>query len=280
MSLDILQDKIRRMKNPIIADMLVTDDLLPPKFERDCAGKEAYAMELLAALKGNVAAVRFDLGIFALQGVEGMQTLQKLLDFAREQDLYVLLDGPQITRPTIAEEAANTAFSSCDGLVISPFIGSEGIKPFIPAIKDGKSVFVTVRSANRSAAELQDLLTGTRHVWTATAETVVRLGEGCIGKCGYSGLGAVASATSAESLRQLRTKHNRLFLLVDGMDLPSGNAKNASLAFDRFGHGAAVCVGASVTGAWKETEGEDYIAAALQCVERHKKNVLRYVTIL
>lgn len=280
MSLDILQDRIRKMKNPIIADMLVTDDLLPMNFDRNLAGKAAYIKELMAALKGNVAAVRFDLGIFALQSVEGMQALQKLLDFAREQDLYVLLNGPQISTPVIAEAVASAAFLYCDGLVISPFIGSEGIKPFIPAVKDGKSLFVTVRSANRSAAELQDLLTGTRHVWTATAETVVRLGEGCIGKCGYSGLCAVASATAAESLRQLRMKHNRLFLLVDGMDLPSGNAKNASFAFDKFGHGAAVCVGASVTGAWKETEGEDYIAAALQCIERHKKNVLRYVTIL
>lgn len=280
MSLDILQDKIRKMKNPIVADLTVTDDLLPPKFACDLTGKVGYIKELLTALKGNVAAVRFDLGAFALEGAAGLAMLEEVIAFAREQELYVLLNGPQISSPAVAEIVAKSTFLACDGIVISPFIGSDGMKPFIPSIKDGKSVFVSVRSANRSAAEHQDLLTGSRHVWTAIAETVVRLGEGSIGKCGYSGLCAVASATSAESLRQLRMKHNRLFLLVDGMDLPSGNAKNASLAFDRFGHGAAVCVGASVTGAWKETEGEDYIAAVLQCVERHKKNVLRYVTIL
>lgn len=280
MSLDILQDKIRKMKNPIIADLTVTDDLLPPQLGNGPAAKVGYIKELLAALKGVIPAVRFDLGIFALQGAEGLHQLDELLDFARLQEFYVILNGPQISTPAIAEAASKSAFDACDGLVIDPFIGSEGIKPFVPAIKDGKSLFVSVRSANRSAAELQDLLTGTRHVWSATAEIVSRLGEGSVGKCGYSGVCAVASATAAESLRQLRMKHNRLFLLVDGMDLPSGNAKNASLAFDRFGHGAAVCVGASVTGAWKDEQNADYIAAALQSVERAKKNVCRYVTIL
>jgi hypothetical protein len=80
----------------------------------------------------------------------------------------------------------------------------------------------------------------------------------------------------------LRAKHDRMFLLVDGLDYPSGNAKNCSYAFDRFGYGAAVCAGPSVTAAWKdaESDGTDYIEQAVQSAERMKRNLCRYVTIL
>ena len=74
-----------------------------------------------------------------------------------------------------------------------------------------------------------------------------------------------------------------MFLLVDGLDYPSGNAKNCSFAFDRFGYGAAICVGPSVTAAWKDVENADavdYVKHAVQAAERIRKNVLRYITIL
>ena len=72
------------------------------------------------------------------------------------------------------------------------------------------------------------------------------------------------------------------FLLVDGLDYPSGNAKNCSYAFDRFGHGAVVCAGPSVTAAWQlnETDGSDFVSQAVQAAERMKKNITRYITVL
>ena len=73
-----------------------------------------------------------------------------------------------------------------------------------------------------------------------------------------------------------------MFLLVDGLDYPSGNAKNCSFAFDKFGHGAIVCAGPSVTAAWKdaETDGRDYLEQAKLAAERMKKNITRYITVL
>ena len=92
----------------------------------------------------------------------------------------------------------------------------------------------------------------------------------------------MVSAGAAQSLKMLRTKYDRMYLLVDGLDYPSGNAKNCSNAFDRFGYGAVVCAGASVTAAWKEaeTDGTDFVAQAVQSAERMKKNICRYITIL
>jgi hypothetical protein len=71
-------------------------------------------------------------------------------------------------------------------------------------------------------------------------------------------------------------------MLVDGIDYPSGNSKNCSFAFDRFGYGAIVCAGTSITSAWREMEsdGLDYLSHAVCAADRLKKNLLRYVSIL
>ena len=126
------------------------------------------------------------------------------------------------------------------------------------------------------------LLSGSRHVYNAAAELTNRFGETILAKCGYSRICGVVSAGAPEVLRTIRAKHNRMFLLVDGLDYPSGNAKNCSYAFDRFGYGAAVCAGPSVTSAWMdaESDGRDYVDCARQAAERMKKNLNRYVTIL
>ena len=57
-------------------------------------------------------------------------------------------------------------------------------------------------------------------------------------------------------------------------------AKHAAYAFDRLGHGAAVCVSRSVIGAWREQAGVDYPEAALAAVEKTKKQLETYITVL
>lgn len=291
MSVDLLQEKIRKSKNPSVVDLAIPlKDLPPHLLEQEENGVKAYCRfcrELLKTLKEAGPAVRFSFDLFALLGAQGLAVLPGILHEAKEMGFYVILDGPEVLSPWAADRAAETLLGSgeyeCDGILISPYIGSDGIKPFLPYCKaNDKDLFVVVRSPNKSAVELQDLLTGSRHVYTASAEMVSRFGEQIIGKSGYSRICAAASAGSADTLRNLRLKNNRMFLLVDGLDHPSGNAKNCSFAFDRFGHGAAVCAGPSVTAAWKETEsdGTDYLDLSLQAAERMRKNITRYITVL
>ena len=291
MSIDFLHEKIRKLKNPLVVDMSIREELLPPHLlEQEGDFEKAYlrfCRELLEALNGAVAGVRFSFDTFALLGNDGLSQLRSLLEKAKQLGFYTLLDGPQILSPWAADRAAALLCDEnypCQGMLISPYIGSDAIKPFIPACTQGeKDLFVVVRSANKSASELQDLLTGKRLVQGAAAELVNRYGENIFTKCNYSRICAVSSAGAADSLRNLCTQYRHMFLLVDGLDYPSGNMKNCSLAFDRFGYGAAISAGPTVTASWKDAEGsvgEDYIQQALAAVERLKKNFQRYVTIL
>lgn len=291
MSIDLLHERIRKLKNPSMVDFGIQPDCMPPHLpEEEGSYAAAYARfcrELMEELKDFVPAVRFSFGSFALMGAEGLARLSALLKDASEMGFYVLLDGPEILSPWGADRATEILFGGeeypCDGLLISPYIGSDSIKPFLPYCRDNqKDLFVVVRSPNKTAAELQDLLTGTRLVHGAAMDLVNRHGETILGKCGYSRIGAAVSAGAPNSLRSLRGNYSRVFLLVDGLDYPSGNAKNCSHAFDRFGYGAVVCAGPSVTAAWKEAEsdGRDYAEQALRAAERMKKNITRYITVL
>lgn len=291
MSIDFLHDKIRKTKNPFIVDMSIKEDLMPPHLlEQEGSFDKAYfrfCRELLEALAGVVPGVRFCFDTFALMGAEGLSQLQNLLTRAGELGFYTLLDGPAVLSPWAADRAAALLENDeypCQGMLISPYIGSDAIKPFVPACAKGeKDLFVVVRSANKSALELQDLLSGKRLVQGAAAEIVNRFGESIFTKCNYSRIASVSSAGAPDSLRNLRAQYKHMFILVDGLDYPSGNMKNCSLAFDRFGYGAAISAGPTVTAAWKDAEdanSEAYIDHALAAAERIKKNLQRYVTIL
>lgn len=290
MSVDALQDKIRKRKNPIILDLTLLPDQIPPQLREGHSDAEAcglFSRELIGCMKRVIPGVRISFAAFALMGTDGISQLQQTLQAAREAGFYVLLDAPEIFSPAVAQVMANTLLDKqsdfpCDGLVISGYLGSDAIRPFLPCCKDNKkSVFVLARTANKSAPELQDLIAGTRLVHLAAADYANRQGTGLVGKSGYSQIGVVAAATAPQSLQTLRGKYPSQFLLVEGLDYPSGNAKNCSFGFDRFGHGCAVSVGSSISCAWQQ-EGapQDYLQAALEAHSRVLKNILRYITIL
>lgn len=287
MSIDLLQEKIRKLKCPIVLDLSVEPQLIPSTVACDEENVvEKFCHQLLSGLKGVVPAVRFPFDQFALMGSDGLRILTDLLREAKSMGYYVLLEGPSVTSPWSAARAAalleEESDYPCDSMIISPYIGSDAIRPFLASCKAGKSLFVIVRSPNKSAVELQDLMTGSRLVHIAAADLANRHGEMMCGKSGYHQIGAVTSATSASAVSGLRSKYSRMFLLVDGLDYPGGNSKNASCGFDRFGHGCAVSVGPAITGAWIEagSDGSDYVEHALRAVERIRSNLNRYISIL
>lgn len=287
MSVDLLQEKIRKLKCPIIVDFSVKDIQIPKHIRQDREAVDAYTLfcrELMLGLKGTVPGVRFSFDQFALMG--GLSQLSALLKEAAELGFYVILDGPVTASPWAAERAAallaNDSPYPCDCMIADPYAGSDVIKPFLPACKGGKAVFFTVRNPNKSASELQDLMTGSRLVHLAAADLVNRHGESIFGKCGYSHVGALTAATNSNAVMGLRSKYKRMFLLVDGLDYPGGNGKICSYGFDKFGHGAAISVGPAITAAWMEAEsdGFDFVQQAVRAAERIRNNLTRYFTIL
>ena len=292
MSIDVLQEKIRKTKNPSMVDLaLKVSDLPPHLLAEEGSAAAAYGRfccELISSLKGLVPALRVSFTAFSLLGAEGLLQLQAVLKAASAAGFYVALEGPFLLSPMMAEATAEAVWGTealypCDGLIVSVYPGSDIIKKFAPYAKDKKKdLFPVVRTSNKTAPEIQDLLTGSRLVHAAAADLVNRFGADNIGKFGYARISVVAGGNSTESLRTLRMKYPKLFLLVDDIDYPGCNAKICSFAFDQFGHGAVVCTGPTITAAWQqvESDGRDYTRQSVAAAERLKKNLSRYVTVL
>ena len=292
MSVDKLQEKIRKLKNPSMVEFAMDTAQIPGHIieeeQNEVLAYERFCRELMDALKGIVPAVRFSMGRFSMVGPDGLFLMSRLTQYARKLDFYILLDVPECVSSQGAEYAAGQLFAQyCiyefDGIAVSAYAGSDVLKPYAKAVKNStKDLFVMLRTANKSAAELQDLLTGSRLVHMAAADIVNRLGEPLVGRSGYSRIVGVGPASVSDVLKKLRDRYKQMFLLVDGYDYPNANAKNCSLAFDKLGHGAVVCAGSGITAAWLEEDanGTEFVLCAVRAAERMKKNLLRYTTVL
>ena len=178
-------------------------------------------------------------------------------------------------------EASFTPYA-CDGVLMSGYLGSDSVKPFTEYCKDGKNVFVIARSSNKSAREVQDLLSGDRVVYQVMADLAMRWSTGLFGANGYSEIGIAVGATNRQVLETLRRKYDRLFFLVPGYGAQGAGAKDAQFAFDRMGHGAAILAGRSILYAYQKQDGDgqDYQRSALAAAEKMKKQILSYITVM
>ena len=242
-----------------------------------------------------VPAVKVQSACFDVLGSAGTAAMQEILAYARDLGYYVLLDSMRGDVTDIAQRCAQAVFGTveeagpgyqpypCDAITVNGYLGGDSIKPFLPYCRDGgKSLFILVKTSNRSSVEVQDLLSGGRLVHTAMADLVNRWGGELWGKYGYSQVAAVVGAPYPEILRSLRAKYDRMFFLVPGYGAQGGTAKSVQHAFDRFGHGAVVCAARSILGAWKKDggEGRDYVERAVQAAEKMKKDLGKYIVVM
>ncbi len=309
MSIDALQTRIRKFKNPSMLGLDPTPELIP-QFLLDEACEQygktlqavsecyrLYCKGLLDELKDVIPAVKFQSACFAALGFEGIRVLQELMAYAKSLGYYVLLDSMRADVGNIAAVHARALFGSldlgeeslkpycCDGVTLNGYLGSDGITPFLPYLQgeNPKNLFLVVRSSNKSAREVQDLISGDRIVHTAMADLAMRWSQGLFGKCGYSEIVAIVGGTQAQTLKTLRRRYDRLFFLVPGYGAQGGTPKMVQYAFDRFGHGAIISASRSILGAWKkdeENDGRDYRIAARRSAEKMRDDIGKLVTVL
>lgn len=306
MSIDILQERIRTMKNPTVVGLDPTPDVVPAYLleearqrldqgpEAVASAYETFCLAILDSLRDQVAGVKVQSACFAVLGGPGISAMQRVLAHARALGYYTILDSMRGDMPETAEVYASGVFGSveaagpgfapyaCDAVTLNGYLGGDSIRPFLPYCRSGKSVFVLVKTSNRSSVEVQDLLSGGRLVHTAMADLVSRWGADLYGKYGYSQVAAVVGATYPETIRNLRAKYDRMFFLVPGYGAQGGSAKNVQYAFDRFGHGAAICASRSILGAWKsgDSDGRDFAQRATEAAEKMKKSLGKYCVIM
>ena len=115
MSIDVLQEKIRKLKCPIVLDLSVETDHIP-QCVLEAANDSAVAVfckTLMAGLKGIIPAVRFSFDYFALLGCKGLDALRELIEEAHCLGYYVLLDGPTVCITLQCFKTSDKALLKC-----------------------------------------------------------------------------------------------------------------------------------------------------------------------
>lgn len=307
MSFDVLQDKIRKMKNPTVAGLDARIEYVPEHIRKAAfaeygVGRKGAAeaiyqfnVELIDALCDIVPAVKPQSAYYENLGWQGMEMLERTIAYAKSKELFVIAD---IKRGDIGSTASAYAEGwlsgtkiegevfpafDADCVTLNGYMGSDSINPFLEAAKaQDKCVFVLVKTSNPSSGELQDLIAGDRQIYQAMGDLNQRIAKDTVGKYGYTIAGAVTGATYPSDIRDLRKRLEHTFFLVPGYGAQGGTAEDVQYAFDKYGRGAIVNASRSIMCAWQKTgkDGADYQDAARAAAEKMRDEIKQYVTIL
>ena len=307
MSFDILQEKIRKAKNPTVAGLDARLEYIPSKLVAQCFEKYGetlegaaqavyrYNCDLMDALQGIVPAVKPQAAYYELLGWHGVKAMADTIAYAHDKGFYVIADVKRGDIGSTAQAYAegwlgkskvgsqSIAPFDADCVTINGYMGSDAILPFLNIAKaEGKGVFLLVKTSNPSSGELQDMIAGDRQVYTVMADLCKRLGAGSEGQRGYEALGAVVGATYPAELKELRRRMEHTFFLVPGYGAQGGTAEDVRHAFDRYGWGAIINSSRGILCAWQKMENgeENYQQAARQAAETMRDDIKQYVTIV
>ena len=293
---DRLCDAVRSRKTSLIVGLDPVYNRLPAaikshrhmndEFDADAAVDAIFdfctqTMRIIAPM---VPAVKINVAFFEKYLWEGIETYYALITDADDLGLEVIGD---VKRGDIGHTAKLYAAAHLqnpelagledtlapDAITINGYIGTDGIEPFAEmATKQGKGIFVLVRTSNPSAAEIQDF-TGAdgQAVYERVAEVVARIGDipERIGANGYSNIGMVVGGTAPDVTKALRHKYEKVWFLVPGYGSQGATAEDCVRFCKPDGTGALVNASRSIIYAYerpqyKEQFGDDW----KRCVEQ------------
>ncbi|MBR1739359.1 MAG: orotidine-5'-phosphate decarboxylase [Ruminococcus sp.] len=304
MSLDRLIENIVRTQNPSVVGLDPKLDYIPgyikeKKFKKYGRTLKAAAKAILEFNKGIIdeihdicPAIKPQAAYYEMYGYEGVKTLYKTIQYAKEKGMFVMTDGKRndIGATMEAYAAAHLGLTDVDGekieafgadaLTVNGYLGTDGIAPLLEQCKAyDKGIFVLVKTSNKSSGELQDQKIGDKTVYAVMGEMCEKWGSEVMGKYGYSGVGAVVGATYPEQLSEMRAALPHTFFLVPGYGAQGGGAEGVAKGFDQSGLGAIVNSSRAVMTAYKKEECDehDYAKAARREVIRMKEDILAYL---
>ncbi|MGI6116823.1 MAG: orotidine-5'-phosphate decarboxylase [Bilifractor sp.] len=277
-----LVERIRKTEAPIVVGLDPKLDFIPrylqeKAFEDFGETLEAAAKSIIDfneaivdAIADLVPAVKPQIAMYEQYGVPGLIAYEKTIEYCQEKGLVVIGD---IKRGDIGSTSQSYALGHLghvkvgnrtyapfheDFATVNPYLGSDGVKPFIDVCREEKKgIFVLVKTSNPSSGEFQDREIDGRPLYELVGEKVAEWGSDFMGD-GYSYVGAVVGATYPEMGRVLRRIMPKSYILVPGYGAQGGKGKDLVPFFNEDGLGAIVNSSRGIIAAWKKEEYSKY----------------------
>ena len=219
-----------------------------------------------------VPAVKINIAFFEKYLWEGLETYYSLITEADDLGLEIIGDVKRGDIGHTAEVYASAHLENPelagledtlapDAITINGYTGTDGIEPFADmAARQGKGVFVLVRTSNPSAAAIQDFADADgQRMYEKLAEIVAEVGqkEGRIGENGYSNVGMVVAGTAPDVTTTLRKKYDKTWFLVPGYGSQGASAADCVRFCKPDGTGALINASRSIVYAYERPQYRD-----------------------
>ena len=217
-----------------------------------------------------IPAVKPQIAMYEQFGIPGLVAFKKTVDYCKSKGLVVIGD---IKRGDIGSTSSAYAVGHIgkvqegsktyapfdeDFVTVNPYLGSDGVNPFIDVCKEEKKgLFILVKTSNPSSGEFQDQMIDGRPLYELVGEKVAQWGEDCMGD-EYSYIGAVVGATYPEMGKVLRKVMPKSYILVPGYGAQGGKGKDLVHFFNEDGLGAIVNSSRGIIAAYKQEKYANY----------------------
>ena len=211
-----------------------------------------------------IPAVKPQIAMYEQFGLPGLAAFKKTVDYCKEKGLVVIGD---IKRGDIGSTSAAYAVGHIgkvkvgsktyapfdeDFVTVNPYLGSDGVNPFLDVCKEEKKG-IFVKTSNPSSGEFQDQKIDGRPLYELVGEKVAAWGSEVMGD-EYSYVGAVVGATYPEMGKVLRKVMPKAYILVPGYGAQGGKGKDLVHFFNEDGLGAIVNSSRGIIAAYKQEE--------------------------
>ena len=272
-----LINKIQKTKAPIVVGLDPMLSYVPEHIQKKAFAEYGETLEgaaeaiwqfnkeIVDKTYDLIPAVKPQIAMYEQFGIEGLKAYKKTVDFCKSKDLVVIGD---IKRGDIGSTSAAYAVGHLgkvqvgsktyagfdeDFATVNPYLGSDGVKPFIDVCKqENKGLFILVKTSNPSSGEFQDQKIDGKPLYELVGEKVAQWGEEHMGESGYSYVGAVVGATYPEQGEILRKVMPKSFILVPGYGAQGGKGKDLVHFFNEDGLGAIVNSSRGIIAAYKQ----------------------------
>ena len=229
-----------------------------------------YNKGIVDATYDLIPAVKPQIAMYEQFGIPGLIAYKKTVDYCKSKDLVVIGD---IKRGDIGSTSAAYAVGHLgqvqvgsrkyagfdeDFATVNPYLGSDGVKPFMDICKEEKKgIFVLVKTSNPSSGEFQDRVIDGRSLYELVGEKVAQWGDELMGD-EYSYVGAVVGATYPEMGKVLRKIMPKTFILVPGYGAQGGKGADLVHFFNEDGLGAIVNSSRGIIAAYKQEKYKEF----------------------
>lgn len=223
-----------------------------------------YNKGIVDAVYDLIPAVKPQIAMYEQFGIPGLQAFKKTVDYCKEKGLVVIGDikrgdiGSTSTAYAVGHlgkvQVGSKSYAGFDEdfVTVNPYLGSDGVKPFIDVCKEEKKgVFVLVKTSNPSSGEFQDRLIDGKPLYELVGSMVDTWGSELMGDS-YSYVGAVVGATYPEMGKVLRDIMPKAYILVPGYGAQGGKGKDLVHFFNKDGLGAIVNSSRGIIAAYQQ----------------------------